>query len=68
MKPLVLLILMQHQKICITGTILKLTGEIECGFESSFTFYAKVENVLGNAAIGKSFYQRCQRNSRAFQG
>ena len=33
----------------------KLIGEIERRFESSsFTFYAKVENVLENAAIGKS--------------
>ena len=36
-----------------------LAGEIECRFESSsFTFYAKVENVLENAAIGKSISTR----------
>ena len=36
-----------------------LIGEIERRFESSsFTFYAKVENVLENAAIGKSVSTR----------
>ena len=36
-----------------------LIGEIERRFESSsFTFYAKVENVLENAAIGKSISTR----------
>ena len=58
MKPTSLFTSTQLQKICIAGTILKflttLTGEIERRFaSSSFTFYAKVEGVLGNAAVGK---------------
>ena len=37
----------------------KLKGEIKHRFEwSSFTFYAKVESVLENAAIGKSISTR----------
>ncbi len=54
MKPIILLILMQHQKTCTIGTILKSLTHLLVKFESSsFTFYAKVESVLENAAVGK---------------
>ena len=59
-KPAVVLILMQHQKLCIVDTILKsqthLFGKTHCRFESpSFNFYAKMESVLRNQLLEKTY-------------